>query len=133
MTIQEEIQEIRELLDDCPDDFTKYSTIIELGDELEPYPDDLKLDDLKVAGCQSDLWLFAKSNGDTMHFVATSDAVIVNGLVAIIFQILDNRTKSEIRNFDVNLLTELGIQGIITPGRQNGIRSLIDRIKLLSN
>ena len=40
MTIEAEIQDIKEMLDDIPDDFAKYSTIIEMGDELEPYPEE---------------------------------------------------------------------------------------------
>ena len=31
MTIEAEIQDIKEMLDDIPDDFSKYSTIIELS------------------------------------------------------------------------------------------------------
>ena len=58
--ITEEIQDIRELLEDCPDDLTKYQTIIEMGDDLDPYPESYKLDELKVSGCQSDLWLYAE-------------------------------------------------------------------------
>ena len=133
MTITEEIQEIRELLEDCRDDLTKYQTIIEMGDELDPYPNDYKLDELKVPGCQSDLWLHAEHQEEKLHMVATSDAVIVRGLVAVIFQILNDRSCHEIRDFDPLLLDQLNIQGIVTPGRQNGVRSLVNRIKLLAN
>ena len=133
MMITEEIQDIRQLLEDCPDDLTKYQTIIEMGDDLDPYPESYKLDELKVSGCQSDLWLYAEHHGDCLHMIATSDAVIVRGLVAIVFQILNDRPRQEIRDFDVALLTQLGIQNIVTPGRQNGIGSLINRIKLLAS
>jgi len=132
MTITEEIQEIKELLADCPDDLTKYQTIIEMGDDLASYPENYKLDALKVPGCQSDLWLHAERQEENLHMIATSDAVIVRGLVAIIFQILNDRSCHEIQNFDPLLLDQLGVQGIITPGRQNGIRSLVNRIKLLA-
>ena len=64
MTIEAEIQDIKEMLDDIPDDFAKYSTIIEMGDELEPYPEEFKLDELKVPGCQSDLWLMVEREDD---------------------------------------------------------------------
>ena len=131
--ITEEIQDIRELLEDCPDDLTKYQTIIEMGDDLDPYPESYKLDELKVSGCQSDLWLYAEHQGGCLHMIATSDAVIVRGLEAIVFQILNDRPRQEIRDFDVALLAQLGIQNIVTPGRQNGIGSLINRIKLLAS
>jgi sulfur transfer protein SufE len=47
-------------------------------------------------------------------------------------QILNGRTQKEIQNFDIDLLKELGIKGILTPGRQNGVGSLIQRIQLLA-
>ena len=132
MTIEAEIQDIKEMLDDIPDDFANYSTIIEMGDELEPYPEEFKLDELKVPGCQSDLWLMVEREGDIIHYRAASDAVIVKGLVALMLQILNDRTQEEIQNFDVDLLKELGIKGLLTPGRQNGVGSLIQRIQLLA-
>ena len=132
MTIEAEIQDIKEMLDDIPDDFAKYSTIIEMGDELEPYPEEFKLDDLKVPGCQSDFWLVAERKDDVLHYRATSDAVIVKGLVALMLQILNDRTPEEIRDFDTDLLKELGIKGLLTPGRQNGVGSLVQRIQLLA-
>ena len=94
--------------------------------------EEFKLDELKVPGCQSNLWLMVERKGDTIHYRAVSDAVIVKGLVALMLQILDGRTQKEIQNFDIDLLKELGIKGILTPGRQNGVRSLIQRIQLLA-
>ena len=132
MTIEAEIQDIKEMLDDIPDDFSKYSTIIEMGDELERYPEEFKLDELKVPGCQSDLWLMVERKDDVVHYRATSDAVIVKGLVALMLQILNDRTPEEIREFDADLLKELGVKGLLTPGRQNGVGSLVQRIQLLA-
>ena len=132
MTIEAEIQDIKEMLDDIPDDFAKYSTIIEMREQLEPYPEEFKLDELKVPGCQSDLWLVAERKDDVLHYRATSDAVIVKGLVALMLQILNDRTPEEIRDFDTDLLKELGIKGLLTPGRQNGVGSLVQRIQLLA-
>ena len=104
MTIEAEIQDIKEMLDDIPDDFAKYSIIIEMGDELEPYPEEFKLDELKVPGCQSDLWLMVERKDDIIHYRAVSDAVIVKGLVALMLQILNDRTQVEIQNFNIDLL-----------------------------
>ena len=132
MTIEAEIQDIKEMLDDLPDDFAKYSIIIEMGDELEPYPEEFKLDELKVPGGQSDLWMMVDRKDDIIHYRAVSDAVIVKGLVALMLQILNDRTQVEIQNFDIDLLKELGIKGLLTPGRQNGVSSLIQRIQLLA-
>ena len=85
-----------------------------------------------MPGCQSDLWLVAERKDDVLHYRATSDAVIVKGLVALMLQILNDRTPEEIRDFDTDLLKELGIKGLLTPGRQNGVGSLVQRIQLLA-
>ena len=43
-----------EFLDDWED---KYRYVIELARDLEPYPDDLRIDANKVRGCVSQVWL----------------------------------------------------------------------------
>ncbi|MBN2745337.1 MAG: SufE family protein, partial [Bacteroidales bacterium] len=37
----------------------KYAYLIELGEEAEPLPDDLKTKQNLISGCQSQLWLVA--------------------------------------------------------------------------
>ena len=49
-----------EFFDDWSD---RYRHIIDIGDELDPLPEEYKTEDYIVPGCQSQVWLIAKSEG----------------------------------------------------------------------
>ena len=78
-----EIVDNFELLDDWDD---RYRYLIELGDMLEPMPEEAMTNQYKVQGCVSQVWLThnAESGDDpVIHYTGTSDAHIVRGLVAV--------------------------------------------------
>jgi sulfur transfer protein SufE len=46
----------------------------------------------------------------------------------MVLQIYNGKTKDEILATDPNILENLGIAGLLTPGRQNGIGNLIKKV-----
>src|SRR5678815_5565702 len=83
-TIQEIEQEIVEefSLFDSWDD--KYEYIIDLGKKLAPLEEAYKIDENKVRGCQSTVWLVADYRDGKVFYKAESDAVIVKGLISML-------------------------------------------------
>lgn len=126
----EEIIENFEFLDEWED---RYKYLIELGNQLEPFPDEQKLDQNKVQGCVSQVWVISKiENGDTpvLTILGDSDAHIVRGLVAVALAIFSGKPASEILTIDESALFDrLGLSEHITPQRSNGLTSLVARIK----
>jgi cysteine desulfuration protein SufE len=129
------IAEIREdfaLLDDWED---RYRYVIELGRKLPDMPDTLKTDANKVRGCVSQVWLAtAIRNGSggnpSLHMQGDSDALIVKGLVAILFSMYNGRTANEILATDaVAEFASLGLKEHLTPQRSNGFASMVERIR----
>ena len=121
------LSKIKEELDSYDDDMDKYEYIIDYGDTLKELPEIYRMDQYLVLGCQSKLWI--RDFGDkTLDFKAYSEAKIVRGLAAMILDIFNGKTKEEILSMDPKILNSLGIAGILTPGRQNGIGNLIKRI-----
>lgn len=121
------LSKIKEELDSYDDDMDKYEYIIDYGDTLKELPEIYRMDQYLVLGCQSKLWI--RDFGDkTLEFKAYSEAKIVRGLAAMILDIFNGKTKEEILGMDPKILNSLGIAGILTPGRQNGIGNLIKRI-----
>ena len=53
----------------------KYEYLIELGKNLEPYPEEDKTDDKLIKGCQSRVWLDSKVEEGKVFFKADSDAI----------------------------------------------------------
>ncbi|TKT81213.1 SufE family protein [Aquamicrobium sp. LC103] len=127
-------------IDDIKDDFAflddwedRYRYVIELGNDLPPFPEAARDDAHKVPGCVSQVWLdTARSDGPdpVLIFVGDSDAHIVRGLVAILLALFSGRKASEILATDAeSLLRSLGLDEHLTPQRANGLRSMIRRIR----
>jgi cysteine desulfuration protein SufE len=129
----DELRENFAFLDDWMD---KYRMIIELGQALEPLPDEARVKENKVLGCQSQVWLIGCPSGEregALHFVADSDAHIVRGLVAIVLMIFDHRTPDEIRDIDPrSIFRELELDQHLSQGRSNGLLSMVGRIKAIA-
>jgi cysteine desulfuration protein SufE len=132
MTVEELLDEFS-LFDDWSD---KYQYIIELGDQLDPLPDELRVDEHLVQGCQSSVWVVARakpSDPPVIEFLADSDSQIVRGLIAILVMLLSGRTAEEIQALDVEgLFRKMELQRHLSRSRSNGLHSMIQRIRSLA-
>lgn len=121
-----------ELLDDWED---RYRTIIELGRALPPMPNALKTEATKVRGCASQVWLVthvstSPDGKKRLTFTGDSDALIVRGLVALLFAIYEGRTAEEILAHDAHAdFAALGLKEHLTQQRSNGLASMVERIR----
>ena len=89
----EEIVEDFEFLEDWED---RYRMVIELGKAMEPLPDALKVPATKVDGCASQVWLHPQLDGNLVHFDGESDAMIVNGLIAVLRKLYNGLPPAEV-------------------------------------
>lgn len=129
MSIEANAQEILEDFDLFDDWADKYEYIISLGKELEDMPEDLKVEDNLVKGCQSRVWLDAKIEGDKVVFVADSDAVISKGIIALLVKVLSNQSASEIAANDFSFIDKIGLKEHLSPNRSNGLVGMMKQMK----
>lgn len=130
MATLQELFETFDFLDDWAD---RYGHLIELGAELEPLTDDEKNDESFVRGCQSQVWFVGEKRGDTLHFRAESNAHIVRGLIAVVLMMFQDKTPDEVLAVDhAAILQKLGLDRHLSPGRNNGLYSMINRIRGLA-
>ena len=122
-----------EYLDDWED---RYRYVIELGRTLEPLPEKCRTPSNKVQGCVSQVWLatIAEANGDDrlprLKFLGDSDALIVRGLIAILFAIYSDRRANDILDVDAkSIFGQMGLKDHLTPQRSNGFASMVERIR----
>jgi len=130
--IEQAIDNIKDDLGFFDDELQKYDYIIDIGKKLPTFDEANQKDEYLVQGCTSQVWLVPTIKDDVLSIEGTSDAIIVKGLVYIILDIFNNRTIQEIKEFDVNILNELGLAEIITPNRQSGVQGMIKRIMEVS-
>ena len=122
--------ELKKLFDELDSREAKYNRIIELGRSLKPMTDSAKSDDHLVKGCQSRMYLIAHTENDKIYFEASADALISAGLVALLLYIYDGQTPEAVLKCKPNALNEIGIPGLLSPSRSNGLASLFKRMQL---
>ena len=107
----------------------KYRYLIELGEKMESLPKKERTEDLKVDGCQSQVWIKGEKKEDKFYFQAASDAIIVQGLEAVLLSFVNGKTAQEIQNLNLlGLFKNLGLEENISPTRRNGFASMVQRI-----
>ena len=107
----------------------KYEYIIELGKNLEPFPEDRKTEDRLIKGCQSRVWLDYKIEDSKIYLSADSDAIITKGIISLLISLYSGRTAKEIAEDDFAFLEEIGLRENLSPTRANGLASMVESIK----
>lgn len=128
-TIEETENEIVEefsLFDNWED---KYEYIIDLGKKIKPLDEKHKLDENKIKGCQSTVWLVADEENGKIKFEADSDAVIVKGLISMLIRVLSGHTSDEIINAKLDFINRIGLSTHLAQTRSNGLLSMVKQMK----
>jgi cysteine desulfurase/selenocysteine lyase len=126
----EEMVEVFEFLDDWTE---RYQHLLELGEKIPPLPAEFRTDANRVRGCQSTVYLTARSRPgttDIVEFLADSDAELVRGLIALLERVFSGQRAEQILAFDVEgFFARLGLDQHLTLGRRNGLAAMVQRIR----
>ncbi|MGV8833520.1 MAG: SufE family protein [Devosia sp.] len=127
----QDIAENLSFLDDWED---RYRYLIELGQALPKLSEAEKSEQNKVNGCVSQVWLSAETaqrDGQTvLTYRGESDAMIVQGLVAILLALYSGRPASDIAETDaIAIFDKLGLREHLTAQRSNGLVAMVNRIR----
>jgi cysteine desulfuration protein SufE len=128
-TIQETENEIVEefsLLDSWDD---KYEYIIDLGKKLPELDPQYKVDENRVRGCQSTVWLVADYNDGRIFYKAESDAVIVKGLISLLIRVLSGHRPEEIMDAKLDFIQRIGLSTHLAQTRSNGLLAMVKQMK----
>lgn len=108
----------------------RYRQILRLGKSLPAMDDTLKLDEVLLSGCESNVWFYATWQQDSLILNISSDAKIVKGLIAIITAAYQALTPAQVAAFDCEaFFVELGLLNHLSPSRGNGVRAMISAIQ----
>lgn len=130
----EEIAETFEFLDDWED---RYRHVIELGKAMAPLDEAFRVPATKVEGCASQVWLLPRIEGTgpaaRFDFQGESDAMIVRGLIAVLHGLYSGLSVQEVGQVDAAAeLARLGLHDHLSAQRSNGLRAMVERIRLLA-
>ena len=126
---QDELVEEFSMFDDWLD---KYEYLIDLGKNLEPFPEELKTDDRLIKGCQSRVWLDAEVKDGVIVFRADSDAIITKGIISMLISVYSGRGAAEIAEDDFSFVDRLGLKENLSPTRANGLVSMLETIRTIA-
>lgn len=131
-----EVKNIEEVESEIVEEFSlfdswdeKYEYIIDLGKKLEPLEAEYKVDENKVRGCQSTVYLVADYKDGKIWFRADSDAVIVKGLISMLIRVLSGHTPDEIVEAKLDFIREIGMMSHLAQTRSNGLLSMVKQMK----
>lgn len=124
--IEKEIVEEFSLFDNWDD---KYEYIIDLGKKLPPLDDRYKVDENKVRGCQSTVWLVADYRDGKIYYQAESDAVIVKGLISMLIRVLSGQKADDIIHTPLDFIKEIGMMSHLAQTRSNGLLAMVKQMK----
>jgi cysteine desulfuration protein SufE len=124
--IEAEIKEEFALFDSWDD---KYEYIIDLGKKLQPLEEKHKIDENRVRGCQSTVWLVADYKDGKIFYKAESDAVIVKGLISMLIRVLSGQTPDDIIQAKLNFIHEIGMTTHLAQTRSNGLLAMVKQMK----
>lgn len=126
----EDIAETFDFLDDWEE---RYRHVIELGKAMPPMEPALQVPATKVEGCASQVWIMPRIEDGRFDFQGDSDAMIVRGLIAILYALYSGLTVAEVGQVDAQAeLARLGLDEHLSSQRSNGLRAMVMRIRQLA-
>lgn len=107
----------------------KYEILIELGKEVPDIPVERKGMECLVQGCQSVVHVYATLEDGKLRLHGHADALIVNGLLALLVLGLDGMTPEDFLKVDPKFIETTGVIKTLTPSRVNGFYNIHEKLK----
>ena len=109
----------------------RYRLLIELGRGLEPMPDALKTDATLVRGCSASVWVYpVAQEGETLHFLADSNAAITKGIVALVLSAVQDQPAKAVAAADIAAaLAPFDLKNQLSSNRTQGVPNMIALVR----
>ena len=126
--IKRKLERYVKVLSNIEDAQDKFLWIMDFGKNSRPMEDSLKIGEFEVPGCQSQTWLVPHFVEDKIYFSADSMALISKGMVCLIADVYSGSSAQDIIDFDQDEFKMLRLDILLTPGRNNGVHSMLKLI-----
>ena len=127
--IKRKLERYVKVLSNIEDAQDKFMWIMDFGKNSRSMSDDHKVKSFEVPGCQSQTWLVPHFIEDKIYFSADSAALISKGMVCIIADVYSGARAQDIKDFDQKEFEKMNLSSLLTPGRNNGVHSMLQKIK----
>ena len=129
MTINEIQDQIIDEFNQFDDWMDRYSVLIDEGNNLAPFPEEDRIDQNLIDGCQSKVWFTARLVDGKIIYAGDSDAILVKGIVALLIKVLSAHTPEEVVSADLYFIDRIGLREHLSPTRSNGMLAMLRQMK----
>ena len=131
--IKRKLERYLQVLNNIDSDQDKFLWIMDFGKNSRDMDKDHKVKSFEVPGCQSQTWLVPHFVDDKIYFSADSAALISKGMVCIIADVYSGSRAQDINKFDQKEFEKMNLDSLLTPGRNNGVHSMLKKVKFYAN
>jgi cysteine desulfuration protein SufE len=128
-----ELDDIVEIFDLLGDWDQRYQYLVELGEQLEPIDENDRIEDNRVKGCMSQVWVAAHCDpekGNRINFTGDCDTAIIKGVLALLIKISSGKTAEEIQTLEVDeVFDKLQLGEHLSPNRHVGVYAIVELMK----
>ena len=111
----------------------RYSYLIELGEKLPAFPEQMMVEKNNVRGCMSKVYVSAyrdEKNPQLFHYHGCCDTSIIKGVLAVLINLIAGKTAEAIEQMDVDELFErLQLDEHLSPNRHVGVYAIVALMK----
>jgi cysteine desulfuration protein SufE len=106
----------------------RYTAIIAKGRDHIGLPEAAKTEANQLRGCASAAWFTAQLVDGKVHYQGQAEAIMSNGLIALMIDIYDNQAPDDIVAHPPTFIEELGLGASLSANRANGLASMAKQI-----
>ncbi len=127
--LKNKLIDIRKELNEFDDAFTRYAFIVELSAYIPAEIPDIMTDEYIYKGCQSRVWLKFEDNDGVFSMRATSDTLLIRGVLYIMTELYNGEKTGDIAKSDFDFLKECSIEEHFNSERTVGIKKMNEEIR----
>ena len=118
-----------ERLQSTSDPKRRYEYIFWLAKSLPLLTENLRLENTKVKGCISEVYVLGILLNGKIQWKGYSDALITKGLLAFLIKGLNDLTPFEVLSINEKFIEMTGLSKSLTPSRANGFLNIFLKMK----
>ena len=130
-TIEEIQTEFVTAFNEIDDWMMQYEFLLQIGAELETYPEEYRDEQHLIQGCQSKVWIYGEKQNGKIHIWGDSEALIIKGMIAVAIMMFQDQRKEDIEHAKVWYLTDTDLKNQISVDRFHGVNSVISYMQSL--
>ena len=128
-----ELFKLVEKLKNAEDPKRKYEFILWLGKKLKVPNKNILIQENKVQGCVSEVFVKAIFQEGKLYWEGYSDALITKGLLAFLISGMNELTPKEVVNINNKFIEDTGLKASLTPSRSNGFLNILLKMQSQAN